>query len=81
MEARYRRLAGASARNIRGFNETRVDPEDRMPYIVIIVDELADLMMREGKNCRGSRSSASPEGTGDRYPHGPSPRSGRRSTW
>ena len=25
-------------------------PEDRMPYIVIIIDELADLMMREGKN-------------------------------
>jgi S-DNA-T family DNA segregation ATPase FtsK/SpoIIIE len=50
MEARYRRLAGATARNIRGFNETRVDPEDRMPYIVIIIDELADLMMREGKN-------------------------------
>jgi S-DNA-T family DNA segregation ATPase FtsK/SpoIIIE len=50
MEARYRRLAGATARNIRAFNETRVDPEDRMPYIVIIVDELADLMMREGKN-------------------------------
>jgi len=50
MEARYRRLAGASARNIRVFNETRADPEDRMPYIVIIIDELADLMMREGKN-------------------------------
>ncbi|HEY4633828.1 MAG TPA: DNA translocase FtsK, partial [Candidatus Limnocylindrales bacterium] len=50
MEGRYRRLAGASARNIRAFNETRADPEDRMPYIVIIVDELADLMMREGKN-------------------------------
>lgn len=50
MEARYRRLAGASSRNIRVFNETRVDPEDRMPYIVIIIDELADLMMREGKN-------------------------------
>ena len=50
MEARYRRLAGATARNIRGFNETRVDPDDRMPYIVIIIDELADLMMREGKN-------------------------------
>ena len=50
MEARYRRLAGASARNIKGFNETRADPEDRMPYIVIVVDELADLMMREGKN-------------------------------
>ncbi len=50
MEGRYRRLAGATARNIRAFNETRVDPEDRMPYIVIIIDELADLMMREGKN-------------------------------
>ncbi len=50
MEARYRRLAGATARNIRAFNETRVDPDDRMPYIVIIIDELADLMMREGKN-------------------------------
>ena len=50
MEARYRRFAGATARNIRAFNETRADPEDRMPYIVIVIDELADLMMREGKN-------------------------------
>jgi DNA segregation ATPase FtsK/SpoIIIE-like protein len=50
MEARYRRLAGSSSRNIRVYNETRVDPEDRMPFIVIIIDELADLMMREGKN-------------------------------
>jgi S-DNA-T family DNA segregation ATPase FtsK/SpoIIIE len=50
MEARYRRLAGSSSRNIRVYNETRADPEDRMPFIVIIIDELADLMMREGKN-------------------------------
>jgi DNA segregation ATPase FtsK/SpoIIIE, S-DNA-T family len=50
MEGRYRRFAGATARNIRGYNETRADPSDRMPYIVIIVDELADLMMREGKH-------------------------------
>jgi S-DNA-T family DNA segregation ATPase FtsK/SpoIIIE len=50
MEGRYRRFAGASARNIKGYNETRADPNDRMPYIVIIIDELADLMMREGKN-------------------------------
>ena len=50
MENRYRRFAGATARNIAGFNETRADPADKMPYLVIIIDELADLMMREGKN-------------------------------
>jgi DNA segregation ATPase FtsK/SpoIIIE-like protein len=50
MESRYRRFAGATARNIRAYNETRADPADRMPFIVVVVDELADLMMREGKN-------------------------------
>ena len=50
MENRYRRFAGATARNIKAFNETRVDPADRLPYIVIVIDELADLMMREGKH-------------------------------
>ena len=50
MEGRYRRFAGATARNIKAYNEGRADPADRMPYIVIVVDELADLMMREGKH-------------------------------
>ncbi len=50
METRYRKFAGANARNIAGYNETRADPADRMNYLVIIIDELADLMMREGKN-------------------------------
>jgi DNA segregation ATPase FtsK/SpoIIIE, S-DNA-T family len=50
MEGRYRRFAGATARNIRAYNEARADPDDRMPYIVIVIDELADLMMREGKH-------------------------------
>ena len=50
MENRYRRFAGAAARNIKAFNDARVDPADRLPYIVIVIDELADLMMREGKN-------------------------------
>ena len=49
MEMRYRKFAGASARNITSYNETRADPADRLPYIVIIVDELADLMMRKGQ--------------------------------
>lgn len=50
MENRYRRFAGANARNLAGFNETRSDPADKLPYVVLIIDELADLMMREGKN-------------------------------
>jgi S-DNA-T family DNA segregation ATPase FtsK/SpoIIIE len=49
MELRYRKFAGATARNIASYNETRADPADRLPYIVIIVDELADLMMRKGQ--------------------------------
>ena len=49
MEMRFRKFAGATARNITSYNETRADPADRLPYIVIIVDELADLMMRDGR--------------------------------
>ncbi len=49
MEMRFRKFAGATARNIDSYNETRIDAADRLPYIVIIVDELADLMMRDGR--------------------------------
>jgi S-DNA-T family DNA segregation ATPase FtsK/SpoIIIE len=43
MEQRFERFAQAGARNIQSYNQlTDVEP---LPYIVIIVDELADLMM------------------------------------
>lgn len=45
MEARYRRLASAGVRNIEDFNKKQQNPDERIPYIVILVDELADLMM------------------------------------
>ncbi len=50
MEGRYRRFAGATARNIRGYNESRADPEDRMPYIVIVIDflEARLLLLQDG---------------------------------
>ncbi len=45
MEKRYRRLANVSVRNIVDFNSKQSNEEDKLPYIVICVDELADLMM------------------------------------
>ena len=45
MENRYRKLAGEAVRNIEDYNAKKTDPEERIPYIVIIVDELADMMM------------------------------------
>lgn len=45
MESRYRKLANASVRNIADFNKKQTDEENKLPYIVICVDELADLMM------------------------------------
>ncbi|MCC7492470.1 MAG: DNA translocase FtsK 4TM domain-containing protein [Fimbriimonadaceae bacterium] len=44
MMARYDRLHDLGVRNIASYN-AQVDEDDRMPYIVIIIDELAELMM------------------------------------
>ena len=57
MEERYKLLAAHGVRNIAGFNarpevDGAVDGDEgaeRMPYIVLIIDELADLIMREGR--------------------------------
>ena len=54
MEDRYKVFAAATARNIRSYNETRDPASAPMPYIVIVIDELADLMMREGKHVEDS---------------------------
>ena len=45
MERRYRRLAEASVRNIEDFNRKQKSEEEKLPYIIVCVDELADLMM------------------------------------
>ena len=43
MERRYRVLAERAARNIENYN-LQAKEEEQLPYIVIIIDELADLM-------------------------------------
>ena len=66
MERRYKELAGWGVRNIDGYNAERDrrntvkdfgetgEPWTRMPYIVIIIDELADLMMTSGHEVEDS---------------------------
>jgi S-DNA-T family DNA segregation ATPase FtsK/SpoIIIE len=44
MDERYKTLQHKQVRNIEGYNRA-VDPEERLPYWVVVVDELADLMM------------------------------------
>ncbi len=66
MEKRYKDLAQFGVRNIAGYNEKisgwiaeerlddNGDPYRKLPYVVIIIDELADLMMVSGKEVEES---------------------------
>lgn len=45
MSTRYKRFAERGVRDIKGYNKTLEPGEKRMPQMVIIIDELADLMM------------------------------------
>ena len=54
MENRYRMFASAGARNLESYNSSREDVNDRMYSIVIIIDELADLMMQDGRETEES---------------------------
>ena len=44
MDERYKQLQAKAARNIEGYNR-EVPVEEKLPYWVVVVDELADLMM------------------------------------
>ncbi len=58
MEKRYKMFADRGVRNIEGYNkfvDELGDPEiEKMPHIVIIIDELADLMMTSPKEVEDS---------------------------
>jgi S-DNA-T family DNA segregation ATPase FtsK/SpoIIIE len=44
MDQRYQKLAAAGARHIEGYNKNR-QGDEKLPYLVLVIDELADLMM------------------------------------
>ncbi|MBI2935280.1 MAG: DNA translocase FtsK, partial [Chloroflexi bacterium] len=45
MRNRYKQLEQAGVRNIQGFNRKTRPSEGPMPYLIVVIDELADLMM------------------------------------
>ncbi|MBD3842174.1 MAG: DNA translocase FtsK 4TM domain-containing protein [Campylobacterales bacterium] len=50
MERRYTKMAETKTKNIENYNEkAKLNGYEEFPYIVIIIDELADLMMTSGK--------------------------------
>ena len=51
MTNRYKKFAESNVRDIKGFNErvNQLNTGEKMPHLVIIIDELADLMMVSAK--------------------------------
>lgn len=52
MESRYRILEESSVKDIISYNKNSYN--ERMPYIVIVIDELADLMAAYGRDMEGA---------------------------
>lgn len=51
MERRYQLMSETRTKNIENYNDkAKVEKRDPLPYIVVIIDELADLMMTSGKD-------------------------------
>lgn len=50
MEERYEKMAKVGAKNIFDYNAKVKDATQKLPFLVIMIDELADLMMTAGKD-------------------------------
>ncbi len=53
MERRYQLFAQTASKNIASYN-AKASAADKMPFIVIVVDEFADLIMQQGKEVEAS---------------------------
>jgi DNA segregation ATPase FtsK/SpoIIIE, S-DNA-T family len=54
MERRYQVLASNNRRNIDAFNDNPPEGLDKLPYIVVVIDELADLMTQAANEVESS---------------------------
>lgn len=52
MDKRYKLMSGLGVRNLQNYNSA-VPEEEKLPMIVVIVDEMADLMLTSGKAIEG----------------------------
>ena len=54
MEERYEKMAMSGARNVVEYNEHCNTQDERLPFIVIVIDELSDLMITAGRDVENS---------------------------
>ncbi len=54
MDRRFRSLQGAGSRDIGSYNATDEGKANPLPYLVIVIDELADLMQQSAKEVEGA---------------------------
>ena len=54
MDRRYRDFAANNVRNLEQYNENLEEGTERMPYIVVIIDEISDLMITAGREVEGT---------------------------
>ena len=54
MEQRYKRMAAVNARDLARYNSVVEDENEKLPKIVVVIDELADLMMVAAKDVEES---------------------------
>lgn len=54
MSERYKKFADINVRDLKGYNERITNKEEKLPQIVIVIDELADLMMVAAKEVEES---------------------------